>query len=75
VQNRAEAYLNCLAYDCFHSHQDQLALNDHDLLAEWNSAEKRTKYVAFKKKLLDYPVIVAKMEGIKLDLSDSQFRP
>jgi len=68
-----EAYLNGLAYDCFHSHHDRLSLDDHDLLGEWNSAEKRTRYVAFKKKLFAYPVIVAKMEGIKFDLSGCQF--
>ncbi len=68
-----EAYLNGLAYDCFHSHHDRRSLDDHDLLSEWNSAEKRTKYVAFKKKLFSYPVIVAKMKGIQLDLSGCQF--
>ncbi len=68
-----EAYLNGLAYDCFHSHHDQLSLDDHDLLAEWSSAEKRTRFVAFNKKLFSYPVIVARMEGIKLDFSGCRF--
>lgn len=68
-----EAYLNGLAYDCFHSHHDRLSLDDHDLLGEWNSAKKRTRFVAFKDKVFTYPVIAAKMEGIKLDLSACQF--
>lgn len=68
-----EAYLNGLAYDCFHSYHDQLSLDDHDLLGEWNSTDKKIRYVAFNKKLFSYPVIAATMEGIKLDLSGCQF--
>lgn len=68
-----EAYLNGLAYDCFHSHHDQLSPEDHDRLAEWNSEEKRSRFVAFNRKLFTYPVIAAKMEGIKLDLSSCKF--
>jgi hypothetical protein len=68
-----EAYLNGLAYDCFHLHHDKLSLDDHDLLGEWNSTKKKIRYISFKKKLFCYPAIVAKMEGIKLDLSGRQF--
>jgi hypothetical protein len=68
-----EAYLNGLAYDCFHLHHDQLSLADHDLLSERNSMDQRIQFVAFNKKVFAYPAIVAKMEGIKLDLSGSKF--
>jgi hypothetical protein len=68
-----EAYLNGLAYDCFHLHHDRLSLADHDLLSERNSANQRIQFVAFNKKVFAYPAIVAKMEGIKLDLSASKF--
>jgi len=64
-----EAYLNGLAYDCFMLHHDGLALDDHDLLAEWNSRKKRQKYVSFETKLFAYPRLVAKTYGLTLDVS------
>jgi hypothetical protein len=64
-----EAYLNGIAYDCFHSHHNKLEIDDHDLLGEWNSAKKKRSFVDFKEKVFRYPVIVAKMRGITLDLS------
>lgn len=68
-----EAYLNGLAYDCFKEHHDQLALEEHDMLAEWNTKEKKRRYVRFETKLFEYPRIVAKTYGKALDLSD--FKP
>jgi hypothetical protein len=64
-----EAYLNGLAYDCFHRHHDVLPLPDHDELSEWNSAEKRVRFVAFEGKVFRYPKLVAKADGQKVDLS------
>jgi hypothetical protein len=68
-----EAYLNGLAYDCFQTHHDQLSPDDHDLLSERTGVDQRTKFVAFSKKVFAYPAIVAKMDGIKLDLAGSKF--
>lgn len=64
-----EAYLNGIAYDCFHTHHDRLAIEDHDLLAEWNSTKKRRSFVDFKDKIFRYPIIVAKTKGLTADLS------
>jgi hypothetical protein len=64
-----EAYLNGIAYDCFHRLHDKLAIEDHDLLAEWNSKKKRRSFVDFKDKIFHYPVIVAKTRGLNVDLS------
>ena len=64
-----EAYLNGLAYDCFKQHHDELSIEDHDLLAEWDSKKKRRRYVPFETKLFEYPSIVAKAYGRALDLS------
>lgn len=64
-----EAYLNGLAYDCFKQHHDELSIQDHDLLAEWDSKKKRRGYVRFETKLFGYPRIVAKTYGRTLDLS------
>lgn len=63
-----EAYLNGLAYDCFQSHHDELPIDEHDLLAEWNSKKKRQRFVGFETKLFAYPAIAAKMEGNSLDM-------
>lgn len=68
-----EAYLNGSAYNCFQTHHDQLSPDDHDLLSERSSVDQRTKFVAFSKKVFAYPAIVARMEGIKLDLAGSKF--
>lgn len=64
-----EAYLHGLAYDTFHRYHDQLAIEDHDLLAEWNSEKKRRGFVDFREKVFRYPVIVAKSRGLTIDLS------
>lgn len=67
-----EAYLNGLAYDCFQLHHGQLSIDDHDLLGEWNSDQKRIRYISFNKKLFTYPVIVAGVEGMQVDVSNCE---
>ena len=52
-----EAYLNGIAYNCFQTFHKTIELDDHDLLAEWDSKKKRVGYVPFERKLKDYPVI------------------
>ena len=64
-----EAYLNGLAYDCFMEHHDSLHIRDHDLLAEWNSKDKRRQFTPFEKKLKRYPPIAARALGCDVDLS------
>jgi len=64
-----EAYLNGVAYDCFTAHHDELELDDHDLLGEWNTANQRRKFVAFERKLHDYPRIAATATGGAIDVS------
>ena len=34
-----EAYLNGIAFDCFQAHHDELEIDDHDFLGEWNSTK------------------------------------
>jgi|SRR5208337_393001 len=64
-----EAYLNGIAYDCFQIYHNSLSLDDHDQLAEWDSARKQRKFVAFEKKVFRYPVIIGRARGRKVDLS------
>jgi hypothetical protein len=64
-----EAYLNGIAYDCFHKHHGALDLSDHDLLAEWDSQKKRQRFVSFDQKVFKYPAVVARAEGRQIDLS------
>lgn len=64
-----EAYLNGIAFDCFHAYHDSLNIENHDLLAEWDSAKKLKKRVPLEKKIFKYPVIVAKMLGKNIDMS------
>jgi hypothetical protein len=64
-----EAYLNGIAYDCFQVHHNSLPLDDHDQLAEWDSAKKQRRFVAFERKLFRYPVIIGKVKGKVADLS------
>jgi hypothetical protein len=67
--NFVEAYLHGLAYDCFHSHHDDLPIEDHDLFAEWDSQKKRRRFVDFREKVFKYPVIVGRTRNMKVDLS------
>jgi len=46
-----EAYLNGIAYNCFHDFHSSLKLEDHDLLAEWDSTKRRSRFVPFEKNL------------------------
>lgn len=64
-----EAYLNGIAFDCFQEHHATLAVADHDLLAEWDSAKTRRRFVAFDQKVFRYPVVVAQTRERQIDLS------
>jgi|SRR5579872_6100749 len=69
-----EAYLNGIAFDCFQTYHDELELDDHDFLGEWNSTKKQRKFVKFDDKVFGYPRLVAKVRGLPaLDLSG--FKP
>jgi len=67
--NFVEAYLNGLAYDCFHVHHSKLPIEDHDLLAEWDSEKKKRRFADFREKVFKYPVVIGRQEGLKVDLS------
>jgi hypothetical protein len=64
-----EAYLNGLAYDCFHLHQKGLPTKMRDLLCEWDSQKQKRSFLPFHKKVFRYPAIVAKLWGKTLNLS------
>jgi hypothetical protein len=69
-----EAYLNGIAFDCFQAHHDDLELDDHDLLGEWDSTKKQRKFVKFDDKVFGYPRLIAKVKGLPaVDLSG--FKP
>jgi hypothetical protein len=69
-----EAYLNGIAFDCFQTHHDDLELDDHDFLGEWNSTKKQRKFVKFDDKVFGYPRLIAKVKGLPtVDLSG--FKP
>ena len=67
-----EAYLNGIAYNCFKVFHDTMELADHDLLAEWDSKDKRIRHVFFERKVKDYPVICGKYLGKELNLEDDE---
>jgi hypothetical protein len=58
-----EAYLNGIAFDCFQAHHDELDLDDHDFLGEWNSAKKQRKFVKFDDKGFGYPRVITRVKG------------
>lgn len=64
-----EAYLSGLAYDCFMQFHNDLCIEDHDLLAEWNTNKNRIQYVRFENKLFAYPHVVARVHGRELNVS------
>jgi hypothetical protein len=64
-----EAYLNGIAYDCFQIYHNTLPVDDHDQLAEWDSAKKQRRFVAFERKVFRYPVMIGKAKGKVVDLS------
>lgn len=69
-----EGYLNGIAFDCFQAHHDELELDDHDFLGEWNSKKKQRKFVKFDDKVFGYPRLIAKVKGLpEVDLS--AFKP
>jgi hypothetical protein len=69
-----EAYLNGIAFDCFQTFHDELALDDHDFLGEWNSTKKMRKYMKFDDKVFGYPRVIAKAKSLpEVDLS--AFKP
>ena len=68
-----EAYLNGIAFECFQTHHDDLDLDEHDFLGEWNSAKKQRKFVRFDDKVFGYPKLVARIAGREIDLSG--FKP
>jgi hypothetical protein len=69
-----EAYLNGIAFDCFQAYHDDLQLDDHDFLGEWNSTKKQRKFVKFDDKVFGYPRMIAKVKGLpEVDLSG--FKP
>ncbi len=57
------------SYDCFHRHHDALPIDEHDLLAEWDSGRKRRRFVEFREKVFRYPVVVGRTRGVEVDLS------
>lgn len=67
-----EAYLNGLGFDCFQVYHDELPIKDHNLLAEWDSNKKLRRFVAFETKVYEYPKIVGRMLGMRIDLSKSK---
>jgi hypothetical protein len=69
-----EAYLNGIAFDCFQAYHDDLELDDHDFLGEWNSTKKQRKFVKFDDRVFRYPKVIAKVKGLpQVDLS--AFKP
>jgi hypothetical protein len=69
-----EAYLNGIAFDCFQAHHDELEIDDHDFLGEWNATKKQRKFVKFDDKVFGYPRVIAKVKGCQtVDLS--AFKP
>jgi hypothetical protein len=57
-----EAYLNGLAFDFLwklYKEKRDLPEKDRDLLEEWDSKKKQERWVNFRRKMLEYPRIVA----------------
>jgi hypothetical protein len=68
VYHFLEAYLNGIAFNCFQDHHNLLTIEDHDLLAEWDSVNKRPRFIPFETKLKKYPVICGKYLGQKVSI-------
>jgi len=65
-----EAYLNGLAYGCFHGFHDRLSSKEHWLLTEWDPKDNRMRFVPFERKAKSYPTLCAKYYlGTSVDLS------
>lgn len=67
-----EAYLNGIAFNCFQTFHNEMELVDHDLLAEWNSKERRARFVPFERKINEYPTICGKYLMRDVDLTDDE---
>jgi hypothetical protein len=63
-----EAYLNGIAYNCFQDFHDGMNIDDHDLLAEWDSGTRRVRFTSFERKLKEYPTICCKYLQREADL-------
>ncbi len=65
-----EAYINGVAFACFQGFHSELALADHDFLAEWDSSKRRGRFVSFERKVTDYPAICARYVNRNVNLKD-----
>ena len=72
IYNFLEAYLNGIAYNCFQTFHSQIPIKDHDLLCEWDSQDKRIRFVAFERKVKEYPTIYATHLERHLDLGNDR---
>jgi hypothetical protein len=65
-----EAYLNGIAFECFQSFHHTLPIDEHDLLAEWDSRKRKRRFVAFETKVFRYPSLYGRYLGRPVDLRD-----
>jgi hypothetical protein len=56
--NFVESFLNGLAFDLLATCRRTLSQKERDLLSEWDSKNKRQRYVNFREKSIQYPKIV-----------------
>jgi hypothetical protein len=56
--NFVESFLNGLAFDLLATCRRTLSQKERDLLSEWDSKNKRQRYVNFREKAVQYPKIV-----------------
>jgi hypothetical protein len=61
-----EAYLNGIAFDFHYHHADELEEKHSDLLMEWDSTRKKTRFVSFEKKITEYPKIILGLQHPKI---------
>ena len=47
-----------------------MEVEEHDLLAEWNSKKRRRAFVTFERKMREYPSVASKAIGRTFDASD-----
>ena len=60
--NFVEAYLNGLAADHFSENESSLDQNTRDILADWDSSQKRPRYLSLRDKALQYPRMILGLE-------------
>lgn len=63
-----EAYLNGIAFECFQRFHHTLPIDEHDLLAEWDSRKRKRRFVAFETKVFRYPSLYGRYLGCPVDL-------